>query len=538
MRVFKATYKDRKGKTRESSKWYVELRHKDTVCRLPAFKDKASSEEFGRKVERLSACRTAEELPPPELSRWVDSLPSNTLAVLARMKILDSRRLASSKALKEHVEDFKLSLVAKGSSELHAIQTAKRVEFLTDACGFRFFTDITGDKVESKLQEMRNGPSPVSIQTSNYYLGAIKHFCRWMVRDRRASESALEHLRPLNARLDTNRRERRALTTDEQRRLVDASERGPERFGMSGPERAMLYLLALETGLRAGELRSLTRSSFHLDTTPPTVTVAAGYSKRRREDTCYLKASTANALESFLRVLLPSAQVFRMPHPVKLVAMLREDLTAAGIEHETDEGVLDFHGLRHAFITSLTQAKVDPRTIQTLARHSTITLTMDRYAHSVRSDEVAGIQRLPDLTSPDSMRARATGTDGPTVLASCLASEGRSVSIGVDNRGPIGALQGHSEPSTALSAGIANPLFPGSNPGAASNPLLSPAQGVASIDDAPREQGAEPCLGVLLGVLDRESPELALVARSWPSLPQALRAAVLAIVRSTSTDST
>jgi hypothetical protein len=38
-------------------------------------------------------------------------------------------------------------------------------------------------------------------------------------------------------------------------------------------------------------------------------------------------------------------------------------------------------------------------------------------------------------------------------------------------------------------------------------------------------------LGVLLGVLDRESPDLALVVRSWQRLSDPLRAAVLAIVR-------
>ena len=46
----------------------------------------------------------------------------------------------------------------------------------------------------------------------------------------------------------------------------------------------MLYTLAVSTGLRAGEIRSLTPTSFDLDADSPTVTVAAAYSKRRRED--------------------------------------------------------------------------------------------------------------------------------------------------------------------------------------------------------------------------------------------------------------
>ncbi len=474
MRLFKTTYKDRKGETRTAPRWYVAFRHQDTVCRVPAFTDKAASEEFGRKLVRLSACRTAKELPTAELTRWIEGLPAMTQANLARIGLLDARRLAASKAIEHHIEDFRLSLVAKGSSAGHATQTAKRVQVLVDACGVRFYSDITGDKVQIKLQEMRADKVPISIQTSNYYLGAIKHFCRWMVQERRASESALEHLKPLNAKLDKNRRERRALTADEQRKLLGAAVGGGTVHGMTGPERAMLYRVALETGLRAGELRSLRCKSFQLKNKPPTVSVEAGYSKRRREDTLYLKPGTARELESFLRAMLPAAHAFPMPHPIKVVEMIRTDLTAAGIKHKTDEGVVDFHALRHTFITNLTRAKVDPRTVQTLARHSTITLTMDRYAHSAHSDEVAGIQSLPDLSSPTAFPLRATGTEGTDVLASCLPSMDGSGLSSTDSGSPSQSRQGRSAAPAGASFGIANPLFPGSIPGAASKRAALP----------------------------------------------------------------
>ena len=57
------------------------------------------------------------------------------------------------------------------------------------------------------------------------------------------------------------RRQRRALSLDELRKLLNATWNGPERFGMSGAARALLYRLAVETGLRRGELASLTRDS-------------------------------------------------------------------------------------------------------------------------------------------------------------------------------------------------------------------------------------------------------------------------------------
>ena len=57
--------------------------------------------------------------------------------------------------------------------------------------------------------------------------------------------------------------------------------------------------------------------------------------------------------------------------------------------------VVDFHSLRHGFITYLVTANVPPKVAQTLARHSTITLTMDRYTHLGTADLVAGLKRLP-----------------------------------------------------------------------------------------------------------------------------------------------
>jgi integrase len=42
-----------------------------------------------------------------------------------------------------------------------------------------------------------------------------------------------------------------------------------------GPERALVYRLAVQTGIRASELASLTRASFELDGERPCVRVSA-----------------------------------------------------------------------------------------------------------------------------------------------------------------------------------------------------------------------------------------------------------------------
>ena len=216
-----------------------------------------------------------------------------------------------------------------------------------------------------------------------------------------------------------------------------AAEHGPERFAVTGPERAMLYQIAVETGLRASELRSLVRASFDLEANPPTVTVAAGYSKRQREDTLPLRRQLADDLRDFLSGKTPTAQTFTVPPSYDTADMLRADLEAAGIPYRNDAGrVADFHSLRHSFISNLAAGGVHPKTAQTLARHSTITLTMDRYSHSCQGEQSVALSVLPDLSRAARQTARATGTDEAratkNVLAPCLAQNGqrRSISVG------------------------------------------------------------------------------------------------------------
>ena len=95
--------------------------------------------------------------------------------------------------------------------------------------------------------------------------------------------------------------------------------------------------------------------------------------------------------------------------------MVRADLEAAGIPYRDEAGrVFDFHALRHHFISKLAAAGVHPKVAQTLARHSTITLTMDRYAHLGLFDQTAALDKLPRLpaSQSDSEARRATGTEG------------------------------------------------------------------------------------------------------------------------------
>jgi hypothetical protein len=84
----------------------------------------------------------------------------------------------------------------------------------------------------------------------------------------------------------------------------------------------------------------------------------------------------------------------------------------------------DFHALRHTFISNLAAGGVHPKTAQRLARHSTITLTMDRYTHLRREDLAGALDTLPDLSSTR-QAAVVTGTDNRNIHSSPNSSPNR-----------------------------------------------------------------------------------------------------------------
>jgi hypothetical protein len=217
---------------------------------------------------------------------------------------------------------------------------------------------------------------------------------------------------------------------------------------MTGPERVMLYRLAVETGLRANELRTLKVSSFDLN--KGTVTVRAGYSKRKREDVLPLRPDTAAELREFLSSKLPGARAFKVPG--KPADMLRADLAEVGIPYvDQTERYADFHALRHTTGTWLAANGVHPKVAQAIMRHSDINLTMARYTHTLRGQEAEAVKSLPDLSLPKDQAVRATGTDGREELTPQLTPPSTPAAFSECSRLAAGGVSRPSgEDETAL----------------------------------------------------------------------------------------
>jgi integrase len=343
------------------------------------------------------------------------------------------------------LEEYERSSVDRGNTAKQAVATLKKCERVFEGCGFVVLADLDATVAERWLADCRRmlkADGGIGARTSNHYVTALKAFGNWLVKARRSNENPFRHVSKVNADVDI-RHERRPLTDEEFDRLLNAARHGEEFRCLAGPARAMLYFTAAATGLRASELASLTPASFRLDALTPTVTVAAAYSKHRREDTVPLHPALVEELRGILAGMPLDGPLWpgKWAKNNEAGDMIRRDLenaraawiaearsdperdvrTAADFLTYRDSAgrVADFHALRHRFITELVMAGVAPKDAKELARHSTITLTMDRYAHVGIRDTAAAVAKLtlPANSRPDvePVALRATGTDGKPV---------------------------------------------------------------------------------------------------------------------------
>ncbi len=156
MRLCRAYYTNRDGQKRKSKRWYVELTdHRDTVRRIPAFEDKRASDEFGRKLERLVSLRVSGEQPDSSMTRWMESLPAAIRKRLASIGILDPHRVASTKALCEHLSDYEQSLRDSETTPEYVKKTVNRIKAILDGIGAVFLSELSASAVSGYLADRR-----------------------------------------------------------------------------------------------------------------------------------------------------------------------------------------------------------------------------------------------------------------------------------------------------------------------------------------------------------------------------------------------
>ena len=405
---------------KRGSKWYASFKGVDGWQTKAAGTDKTAAMQIANALETSARFRREGLVDPRD----------------------DAMAAAEKRPLAEHLADFKTDIVARRGNEGYAKQTHQRAERVLAFAGADCISSINPASINTAVKRLREGNGederPHSKASIAHHLRAVKMFTRWLHRNSRAREDALISVKVGGMIAKSDRvHVRRALSAEEFERLIAHTAKSGVACDMSGEDRAMLYRVAGATGFRQGEIRSLTRESFDLEADEPGITVQAGYSKRRRDDRQPITPDFAAMLKPWLASKPASGLVFALPHRTKVADMLRTDAGAArtawvneaqgGMQAERAKssfladadasgGVLDFHALRHSYISWLVASGASVSVCQTLARHSTPTLTLGVYSHPTLADQGKALAALPlaPVAGPESEAEamRATGTDG------------------------------------------------------------------------------------------------------------------------------
>ena len=245
-------------------------------------------------------------------------------------------------------------------------------------------------------------PGGMSEQTAHHYGVALRSFGAWLAGPGgRAAHNPFADL-PLGA-VTEKRHARRELTVGQLLDLFAATAAsGATIRGLSGADRHMLYLVAANTGFRAGGLARLTPACFRLDPDGPAVTLPMRADKVKKGGVRPLRADLAGALRVWLAGKPEGVPVWSgdWAGRGRAAKMLRIDLEAASIPYvvEGPDGpeYADFHSLRHSFLTALGRSGVDLRVQQELAGHSS-SKTTERYSHVRLRDLAGAVDKLPAM---------------------------------------------------------------------------------------------------------------------------------------------
>ncbi len=324
-------------------------------------------------------------------------------------------RESATRPVTVHLDDFMRDLATLGRSSAYRQLVRSRIERLLDECRFTELKDITpGRFVEWRSRQNETlGP-----KTLNEYLNAVSNLLNWLKRQGRIAHNPLAAVAKVDVR--GRQRKRRALTEPEFERLLEVA-----------PARRLVYLTAVYTGLRLGELSQLQWADLHLEAERPYLLARESTTKNRKEAIIPLRRELAQELKAFHRPEnSPGDRVFSINR--HLNRFFRRDLLAAGIAPLDALGrKVDFHALRKTFGTRLAQHGTSQRLAQELMRHSDPRLTACTYTDERLLPTFEAVAALPwegaaSHPSPSHPASQAPDPPGPSVAQTVLGNEAKN----------------------------------------------------------------------------------------------------------------
>lgn len=206
----------------------------------------------------------------------------------------------------------------------------------------------------------------------------------------------------------------RILSTQEQQKFIEH---------IKTHDLEVLFLVALGTGLRLGEILGLKWSDIDFKTS--TLTVSRSLSRVKNQDTGKYEVieQTPKTKNSNRTVPIPTNISSKLK---KLKAQQNEQKLLVGEEYFNRNYVftdaignpiddkrpgrnlssilkklniqhIKFHALRHTYATRLFENNIPPKTVQALMGHSDISVTMNTYTHVMEDTKLEAVEKLNNI---------------------------------------------------------------------------------------------------------------------------------------------
>ena len=356
------------------------------ICHLVKYKDSRNYHARIRlpheaKTHEISLHCTNKQVAQKKMQSLYEELEREASGIVAPKSLRD----AAQKPLRIHLEEM-ISEKAAMRDERYLDGVRLKVVLLESECKWSSAKDVTPDSFLKWRRERRSNQG-VSPKTLNEYLGAIRALLNWMVKRNRLGENPLRSVELL-ATNGEQVKPRRAFTDEEMQKLLNVAG-----------ERKIVYLIAVETGLRNGEVRALRVGDVHLDDGNPRIEARASTTKNGKAAIIPLRADLAEQLREYFKdhPLSPPDSLFGGVFWKR--RQFRYDLKAAGIPLVDNNGLrVDFHSLRHTFCTNLQRGGTGQRVLMELMRHSDRRLSDYLYTDAALLPVREALKTLPNYS--------------------------------------------------------------------------------------------------------------------------------------------
>ena len=341
-----------------------------------------------------------------------------------------------SKIKVAEIKDRFLESLRTRATNGHCKQVDAYLKEVLKECRIVLMKDLLPEKIEAYLSLLAENQN-IGSRALNSRIESLKAMLAWAVRTRTIPYNPIDCIQK-REKLDS-RHERRALTEVEISELLAAALEGPHRRAVrayqnrpkkdgtykpadiplgrqaelaeDGRRIALTYRIMIEAGLRKSETRQVTWNDVDLDQGVLTTRPYWMGNKNGKTEELPLTPGLHQALVVWREVHPgePTSPIVKVTD--RLLECLDDDLVAIGlarrvkvnnkarIEKVDSAGrTIDLHALRHTFGTRLGNTPgIDPKTVQTLMRHSDSRLTFGIYVHTDKSRMREAVQNLPEI---------------------------------------------------------------------------------------------------------------------------------------------